>query len=238
MERVIAYIDGLNLYYGLRSKGWKRFYWVDIQALARHLLRQNQTLVETKYFTTIVKEPKEKRQRQTIYIDALKTLTDIKIFYGQFLSESIVCRKCGHTYTTYHEKMTDVNITVELLADALNDRFDVALLVSADSDLVRPVMAVQELYKPKRVVAVFPPGHTSFALKHAVKAALHITHVELAKSLLPEQIERPGSVTLHRPKEWEENAPAPRRTSGTGRRKKQIKTADQSPKDNQASPAS
>ena len=28
MERVISYIDGFNLYFGLRSKGWRRFYWL------------------------------------------------------------------------------------------------------------------------------------------------------------------------------------------------------------------
>jgi hypothetical protein len=26
MKRVIAYIDGFNLCFGLREKGWKRFY--------------------------------------------------------------------------------------------------------------------------------------------------------------------------------------------------------------------
>ena len=36
MERVIAYIDGYNLYYGLRDKRWKWFYWLDIQAMAQH----------------------------------------------------------------------------------------------------------------------------------------------------------------------------------------------------------
>lgn len=29
MERVIAYVDGYNLYYGLRAKGWKRYYWLN-----------------------------------------------------------------------------------------------------------------------------------------------------------------------------------------------------------------
>ena len=28
MNRVIAYIDGYNLYHGLREQGWKRFYWL------------------------------------------------------------------------------------------------------------------------------------------------------------------------------------------------------------------
>jgi hypothetical protein len=47
MQRVIAYIDGYNLYFGLREKGWKWFYWLNIPAMARHLLKPHQTLVTT-----------------------------------------------------------------------------------------------------------------------------------------------------------------------------------------------
>ncbi len=57
MKRVIVYIDGFNLYYGLRSKGWKHFYWLNLQKVARHLLKPNQTLVATKYFTAKVGFP-------------------------------------------------------------------------------------------------------------------------------------------------------------------------------------
>ena len=35
MQRVIAYVDGYNLYYGLRTKRWKWFYWLNIQSTAR-----------------------------------------------------------------------------------------------------------------------------------------------------------------------------------------------------------
>jgi len=40
MDRVIAYIDGYNLYYGLREQGWKRYYWLNLQKLAGQFLRQ------------------------------------------------------------------------------------------------------------------------------------------------------------------------------------------------------
>jgi hypothetical protein len=58
MKRVIAYIDGFNLYHGLRDKRWKRFYWLNLPALARRLIKPDQTLVVTKYFTTVVKSRK------------------------------------------------------------------------------------------------------------------------------------------------------------------------------------
>jgi len=202
MERVIAYVDGYNLYYGLRSKGWKRFYWVNIQMLVQQFLKPEQILAQTKYFTTIVKQPDERRRRQVTYIEALKTLSNFDIYYGQFLSETIICRVCGHTYATYHEKMTDVNISVELMTDAMQNRFDVALLVSADSDLVGPVEAVHRLFQAKRIIILFPPGRSSFALKQKAKAVLHIGHVELAKSLFSDTVAKPDGVILHRPPEW------------------------------------
>ena len=63
VDRVVAYIDGYNLYYGLRDQGWKRFYWLNLQRLAEQFLKSNQVLIETKYFTTIVKYPDDKRRR-------------------------------------------------------------------------------------------------------------------------------------------------------------------------------
>lgn len=202
MERVIAYVDGYNLYHGLRAKNWKRFYWLNIQVLAAQLLKSHQTLVFTKYFTTIIKQPDDKRKRQAVFLDALHTLTDFNVYYGQFLSDTITCRKCGHTYTTHHEKMTDVNISVELMADAYQNRFDTALLISADSDLVGPVETVRRLFPSKRVVVGFPPKRNSFALQKAANVTLHISHNELSKSLFPDKVTKSSGVVLQRPAKW------------------------------------
>jgi len=202
MERVIAYVDGYNLYHGLRAKGWKRFYWLNIETLAEQLLRPHQTLTTTKYFTTIIKQPDDKRKRQAVFLEALQTLPNFHIYYGQFLSDVVTCRKCGHTYTTHHEKMTDVNISVELMTDAFQDQFDTALLISADSDLVGPVESVRRLFPAKCLIAAFPPKRTSFALQNAANVTLHIGHNELSKSLFPDQVTTPKGIILHRPAKW------------------------------------
>jgi uncharacterized LabA/DUF88 family protein len=201
MQRVIAYVDGYNLYYGLREQNWKQFYWLNIQMLAEQYLRPGQELTSTKYFTTVVKLPEDKRRRQTEFLDALKTLPNFEIYYGQFLSDTIVCRQCGHIYTTYHEKMTDVNISVELMKDAFEDRFDVAFLFSADSDLVGSIRTVRELFTLKQVVAIFPPGRSSFAIKQAANGVLHIGHLELSKSLFPDEVVKDRAV-MRRPLKW------------------------------------
>jgi len=59
--------------------------------------------------------------------------------------------------------MTDVNISVEVMADAFQNQFDIALVLSADSDLVGPIETVRRLFPTKRMVVAFPPKRTSFA---------------------------------------------------------------------------
>jgi hypothetical protein len=83
MDRVIAYIDGFNLYYGLREKGWKQFYWLDLQQVAQRLLRHSQTLSATKYFTSVVTAPPDKNRRQATFLGALSTLAGLTIHYGR-----------------------------------------------------------------------------------------------------------------------------------------------------------
>jgi len=202
MKRVITYIDGFNLYFGLRAKGWKRFYWLNLRQVALYLLRPYQTLAVTKYFTSIVTAPPDKNRRQATFLEALGTLPDFSIYYGHYLADTVTCRKCGHTYTTHREKMTDVNIATELLSDAFTDRFDVALLISADSDLVGPIQRVRLLFPDKRVVVVFPPARHSNALKNIAHACLHLDRTTLVKSVFPDQVVKPDGFVLHRPAEW------------------------------------
>lgn len=203
-ERVISYVDGHNLYYGLREKGWRRYYWLNIQALVQQLLDPDQTLVQTKYFTTVVKRPADKRRRQGTFLDALMTLDDFHIYYGKFLSDTVTCRNCGDTYETHHEKMTDVNIAVEMLADAFRNRFDVALLISADSDLAGVIREIQSLPSPRKIVVVFPPGRSSYELKQATGGEyIHIDRAMLAKSQFPNQVTKPDGFVLHRPTRWQ-----------------------------------
>ena len=205
MERVSVYVDGFNLYYGLRARGWRRYYWLDLRSMAENLLRPNQTLVAVRYFTASLlsdSESSAKRIRQHIYLEALETLPDLSIHYGRFLPKEESCRECGATWTTYEEKMTDVNIAVELLGDAYDDAFDTAMLVSADSDLSGPMRTVHERYPDKRVIVAFPPRRHSVDLRNAAAAAFTIGRGILTRSQLPERVVKPDGYALTRPTSW------------------------------------
>ncbi|MEN6451829.1 MAG: NYN domain-containing protein, partial [Thermoguttaceae bacterium] len=177
MERVVAYVDGFNLYFGLKSKGWRRYYWLDIPGLIGRLLLPDQRLIETKYFTSRVSASatdRDKPKRQNAFLEALQTRPDLLIYFGHYLQQSCTCTRCGATWRKYAEKMTDVNIATELLTDAFQNRFDTALLVSGDSDLTAPIHAVRKFFPEKRVVVAFPPDRRSVELANAASTSFHI----------------------------------------------------------------
>lgn len=212
--RVVAYIDGFNLYHGLRDSGYRRYYWLDLVKLAQNLLREDQRLVFTKYFTARISGPRPgdspasaramqaRCRRQVLYLDALSTLPRFGMFEGHYLPKGMECRCCGARWTHHEEKMTDVNIATQLLVDAYGNAFDVALIVSADSDLVPPVHAVRRQFERKRVLAAFPPQRHSDQLRRAVSGCLTIGRSVLSRSQLPEEVVTSSGFVIRRPSQW------------------------------------
>lgn len=214
-ERVVCYVDGFNLYFGLRDTGLRRYYWLNVRRLAENLLRGHQVLVETKYFTARISgamrgDPPSraarlnaKRRRQSDFLEALETLSDFHIHEGHYLAKSVTCRNCGASWRSHEEKMTDVNIATELLMDAFHNRFDTALIVSGDSDLVPPIRAVLRDSPGKRVVVAFPQGRISQQLKQAASAWLTIGRKKHKDSQFPDEVTKPDGCVLHRPIQWQ-----------------------------------
>lgn len=205
MGRVIAYIDGFNLYFGLRAAGLRRFYWLDLVALAENLLRPGQALEGVHYFTARLRDDGTNRadiSRQSQYLDALDTRRHLTRHEGHFLEKRRKCRSCGTSWTTYEEKMSDVNFAVQLLVDAIEDRYDVALLLTGDSDLATPIRQVLGRFPNKRVVVAFPPRRKSVALQGVASGFLHIGEDKLRRSLLPDSLWTSNGQLLERPRTW------------------------------------
>jgi uncharacterized LabA/DUF88 family protein len=205
MNRVIVYIDGFNLYYGLKDSGWRRYYWLNMKSLAENLLKPGQQLTSTKYFTSRVSsciQDPDKAKRQSTYLEALETLSAFRMFYGHYLQKPVRCRNCGACWNVHEEKMTDVNIAVELITDAFQDCFDTALLISGDSDLAGPIEAVSRLFPAKRVVVAFPPKRHSARLCAVANASFTIGRKRIADSQFPNHVTKPGGHVLRRPGKW------------------------------------
>ncbi|EXI65854.1 MAG: 6-hydroxy-3-succinoylpyridine 3-monooxygenase HspA [Candidatus Accumulibacter adjunctus] len=205
MTRVISYIDGFNLYFGLRSKGWRKYYWLDLVALSTSLLKPGQELQAVHYFTTRIRNNRHNSQdiqRQNMYLEALGMRPALSLHFGHYLEKPKQCRKCGATWMDFEEKMTDVNIAVQLLADAFDDRFDTALLVSADSVLTSPVRQVRNRFPLKRIVVAQPPGRHSSELTKAATGFVTVGEDKLRQSQLPPLVARSDGFVLQRPTYW------------------------------------
>ena len=201
-QRVITYIDGYNLYHGLLAAGIRSSRWLDLPMLGQSLLKPDQDLELTRYFTTRVRGNPGKAGRQSSFIDALVTRGGIEIDFGHFLSKPVTCRRCGSTWQKNEEKKTDVNIAVRLLDDAYDDRFDLAVVISGDSDLVPPIEAVRRRFPSKRLLVAFPPKRHSSELRRVADAAFTISDRKIRASRLPPTIETATGVTLTAPPGW------------------------------------
>lgn len=202
MQRVITYIDGFNLYFGMKSEYANQFLWLDVEALSSSLLVPGQTLVATKYFTSRVTNQPDKEKRQSTYLDALRAATGCHLFFGRYQSNVILCKGCGSNWPSPKEKMTDVNIATQMLLDAFTDQFDTAILISGDTDLIPPIRAIKSHIPQKRIGVYFPPKRHSIHLENAVDFSGLIGRKKLKNSQLPASITLPNGYVLTRPVSW------------------------------------
>ncbi|MBW6459762.1 MAG: NYN domain-containing protein [Bacteroidales bacterium] len=201
-ERTNIYIDGFNLYFGIKDSGWNDTLWLDLHSFSTSFIKIDQQLNQVKYFTSRVRNNPPKEKRQGIFLEAIDTLDRIAIFYGHYQLRTESCRKCGHTYQYSNEKMTDVNIAVELLCDAFNNQFDTAILISGDSDLVPPIKAVKSIFPEKRIIVAFPPNRFNNIMKLNADGIIYINRSRLINSQMPEIVIKPDGFELKRPETW------------------------------------
>ena len=214
VQRVMAYVDGFNLYHGMKDSKIRHCRWLNLDCLVRRLLREGE-LVGVKYFTArikgldsskadaqMVKDQEAKRIRQTRYLDALATVETITIYEGQSVSQKVICRECKSKWTKASEKMTDVNIATQMLVDAFANVYDTALLISADSDLVPPIRAIKELFRDKKMVVAFPPRRKSYELQKMADINFSIGQKQIEESQFPGVVVTKAGHEIQKPVGW------------------------------------
>lgn len=185
----------------MKDAGFENYKWLNLKSLSDNLLKPNQELSVVKYFTSRVSNNPDKQKRQSTYLEALYSV-DIRIYYGNYQSDKVDCRQCGNIWPVYHEKMTDVNIATQILIDAFQDNFDMAMLISGDSDLVPPIKAVHQWFPKKRVFVAFPPKRHNSSVALVAKGSLTIGRRKLADSQFDIEVYKRDGFVLKKPKEW------------------------------------
>lgn len=89
-----------------------------------------------------------------------------------------------------------------MLLDGFHDKFDMAMLISGDSDLVPPIKAIHENFKSKRVFVAFPPYRHNASVALAAKGSMTIGRKKLVDSQFEPTVQKKDGFNLVKPKEW------------------------------------
>lgn len=202
--RVRVYVDGFNLYYGsLKGTPYK---WLDLAALTTDLLPEHR-IDAIRYFTAHVsgKQDPGAPLRQEAYLRALRTIPGLTLHFGRFLTEVRSmpgAPPAGGLVRVLktEEKGSDVNLATYLLCDGFDGLYDLAVVVSNDSDLTEPIRVAKERFG---LVGVYSPNpHRSHALAGAASWYRHLPAVSVAAAQFPATVLTPDGRTVVRPARW------------------------------------
>lgn len=150
MEKVVIFIDGSNLYHGLRHVYGKAT--LNFEKLGLYLC-DGRSLVRIYYYNSPVdqNEAPLAYQQQQRFFSYLARVPYLERLMGRLVtrSKTIECRSCGNrdSYTYKLEKGVDVRLGVDMAAMAFKNLYDAAILVAGDGDYDKAVQAVKDAGK-------------------------------------------------------------------------------------------
>jgi len=139
-ERLMIFIDGSNIFHGLRYLNIK----IDYGRLVE-FLRENRRVIRTYYYTAVPQDKDVKKGtpeweslvRQKRFLDEL-SLSGIKVKVARL-------RKLPSG--EFLEKEVDIMLATDMLSLAFQNAYDTAILVSGDSDFLYTVEEIQRIGK-------------------------------------------------------------------------------------------
>jgi len=206
--RANVYVDGFNLYYGLvRGTPYR---WLDLGKLCRLLLPGDE-INRIRYFTARVRSRPDdpgKAQRQQTFLRALETIPNLTVHYGHFLERPVRMALADPPargprtveVLRTEEKGSDVNLATYLLVDGFDRDYELAVIISNDSDLLEPIRVVREKLA-LRVGVLNPQRTTSHALRQAADFYRPVRLGAIRASQFPDTL-RDARGQIRKPSAW------------------------------------
>ncbi|HIH51461.1 MAG TPA: NYN domain-containing protein [Nanoarchaeota archaeon] len=176
MKRVAVFIDGNNFYFGLRklygkNKSLKNF---DFERFSK-LLAVEGEVVAIYYYNALLdkKHNSEKYESQKEFFSRLRQIPHFNLVLCKLLKRNIT----GTNKFYYIIKEDDINMAVDMVEGACDNKFDVAILVSGDGDFVPAVNSVKN--KDKEVINIYFKTSSSRNLKDNCNESIELTKEKL-----------------------------------------------------------
>lgn len=210
--RTFVFIDGFNLYYtlfvGRRNIGNKTLKWLDLESLTRDILSEKykkNNIVSLKYYTANVSGKLDSKQpeRQNVYLNAIARSSNItKIVRGKFSTTKIRMKKADCkglvNVIKQEEKDSDVNLSVHMVHHAHKNDYDVAVVITNDTDMSEAFKIVSRELEKKIILIHGSKVKPANSLKKYCIDTLKITHDHLKRNQFPDYIEP----KIRKPEKW------------------------------------
>ena len=159
-DRVMVFIDGSNIYFRLRDnlqlRGSHQPNDLDYGKFVSKLA-DGRRLVRCYYYAARLdqtREPDRYKSQQSFY-NKLEDIPRFELRLGQLRYPP------NFPAAPSYEKGVDIRLATDMLVHAFQDHYDVAILVSSDTDFVDVVQGVKNAGKNVEVVLFSPQGSTA-----------------------------------------------------------------------------
>lgn len=201
-DRGAIYYDGFNLYHAIDDLQKPHLKWLNLWNLAELIGRGHcREIVRAVFCTAYFPGDHGKKVRHEIYVRAL-SLANVETKLGHTTKEPMHCKRCGHQWDQPREKETDINLALSVFDDASRDVFDIAFVVTADTDQAATFRFLRQRFPSKQIVVVSPPQRNPS--KHLISLSdkkIRLTEQHLNQCLFPKLVEGAGDPVL-RPVEY------------------------------------
>ncbi|MCL2673082.1 MAG: NYN domain-containing protein [Alphaproteobacteria bacterium] len=217
-KRVNVYVDLLNMIMIASGKPWLK--WFDGARLFRRFLRPGEKLCAIHWFYSV---GNERRAADEACIDTLMKANICHTGHavrhihtlGGFMPKTRPTKLADPRHekilgravvdvSYWSEKCTDINLATGLVADAYEDLFDTALLVTNDSDQVATVSTLKR--RPDKNLRILTPvqenGSQSKDLFDSCHDVQIIRQYHMADSQLPTVVRSGAEQIFRRPDQW------------------------------------
>lgn len=165
-------IDGSNFYFKLKQIKLKNQLNFNFSLFVNSLAGKNKIVSSTYYVGAVRTDGTAKTQQ--MFNNQRKLLAHLKKNSFRYSLGYLL-----KTHGKFHEKGVDVQIAVDILKGAYKNLYDIAYLVSSDSDLLPAILEAQ--LAGKTIVYVGFKHQTSFALLRQCKKSLLLSKKDLLK---------------------------------------------------------
>jgi len=208
MAKIIFFVDGFNLYHALdyteSSRNpfrFRKFKWLNLQKLAGLFVGPLDSLEQVLLFTAFATWDPQKVARHKLFIRANESV-GVSVIYGEFKRKDKYCRLCKREFHSYEEKQTDVNIALELFRLAYLDKYDRAVILSGDTDVIPAIKAVRATFSQKQIGVIILICKSSEDLLKDADFRFRMKEHHLVSSRFPDTLQLPGGAKLECPLTW------------------------------------